>query len=207
MIPEVPVDFNAVYEHIKNTYMRRILASDVKAGTYTIVVAEGVKDEHGNLFSEGGAKDAFGHVKLAGAGKFVKNKIEEMLKADPDVKKFMKETGMYVEGLLEIPEVRDVNPGHIVRCGESSAYDANFGKEVGAAAVQLLIDNIHGVTVSHITGNGEIRYMVNKDAIIQRHVDLGVLALHENLGVCFGRKPQPSSPKSSKIESLQDRIY
>lgn len=207
LIPEVPVDFNAVYEHIKNTYMRRILASDVKAGTYTIVVAEGVKDENGNLFSEGGAKDAFGHVKLAGAGKFVKNKIEEMLKADPDVKKFMKETGMYVEGLLEIPEVRDVNPGHIVRCGESSAYDANFGKEVGAAAVQLLIDNIHGVTVSHITGNGEIRYMVTKDAIVQRHVDLGVLALHENLGVCFGRKPQPSSPKSSKIESLQDRIY
>ena len=49
--------------------------------------------------------------------------------------------------------------------------------------------------------------MVTKDAIIQRHVDLGVLALHENLGVCFGRKPQPSSPKSSKIESLQDRIY
>ena len=86
-------------------------------------------------------------------------------------------------------------------------YLKDFGKEVGAAAVQLLIDNIHGVTVSHITGNGEIRYMVTKDAIVQRHVDLGVLALHENLGVCFGRKPQPSSPKSAKIDSLPDRIY
>ena len=49
--------------------------------------------------------------------------------------------------------------------------------------------------------------MLTKDAIVQRHVDLGVLALHENLGICFGRKPQPSNPKSSKIESLQDRIY
>ena len=182
----------------------------VKTGTFVNGQLTGkgtVKDENGNLVSEGGAKDAFGHVKLAGAGKFVKNKIEEMLKSDPDVKKFMKESGMYVEGLLEIPEVRDVNPGHIVRSGESSAYDANFGKEVGAAAVQLLIDNIHGVTVSHITGNGEIRYMLTKDAIVQRHVNLGVLALHENLGVCFGRKPQPSSPKSAKIDSLPDRIY
>lgn len=133
LIPEVPVDFNAVYKHVKETYTRRILESDVRAGTYTIVVAEGVKDESGNLFSDGAGTDAFGHVKLAGAGKFVKNKIEEMLKADPEIKDFMKKSGMYVEGLLEIPEVRDTNPGHIVRSGVSSAYDANFGKEVGAA--------------------------------------------------------------------------
>lgn len=207
LIPEIPVDFNAVYSHIKETYIRRILKSDVRAGTYTIIVAEGVKDENGNLFSDGGAKDAFGHVKLAGAGKFVKNKIEEMMKNDPDIKKFMNDAGMFVEELFEIPEVRDVNPGHIVRCGATTAYDANFGKEVGAAAVQLLIDNITGVTVSHITGNGEIRYMVTKDAIQQRHVDLNVVAFHENLGICFGRTPQPSSPKSAKINSLPDRIY
>ena len=49
--------------------------------------------------------------------------------------------------------------------------------------------------------------MVTKDAIVQRHVDLNVVALHENLGICFGRKPQPSSPKSAKIDSLPDRIY
>lgn len=207
LIPEVPVDFNAVYKHVKETYTRRILESDVRAGTYTIVVAEGVKDESGNLFSDGAGTDAFGHVKLAGAGKFVKNKIEEMLKADPEIKDFMKKSGMYVEGLLEIPEVRDTNPGHIVRSGVSSAYDANFGKEVGAAAVQLLVDNITGVTVSHITGNGEIRYMITKDAIVQRHVDLNVVAFHENLGVCFGRTPKPSSPKSEKLTQQPERLY
>ena len=48
---------------------------------------------------------------------------------------------MFVEGLYEIPEVRSVSPGHLVRCGHSSVYDVNFGKEVGAASV----NEIHSI--------------------------------------------------------------
>ena len=44
LIPEIPVDFDVVYEHMKSTYFTRILRSDVKAGTYIIVVAEGLND-------------------------------------------------------------------------------------------------------------------------------------------------------------------
>lgn len=207
LIPEVPVDFNAVYKHIKENFFRRILKSDVHAGTYTMVVAEGVKDEKGNLFSDGDAKDAFGHVKLAGAAKFAKSKIEAMMKADPEVKEFMKKSKMLVDGIFEIPEVRDVNPGHIVRCGKTTAYDANFGKEAGAGAVLLLLQGITGVTFSHIDLNGEIRYMVTKEAIEQRFVSENLVKFHENLGVCFGRTPHKTTPKMSKLSGTPERIY
>jgi 6-phosphofructokinase 1 len=93
---------------------------------------------------------------------------------------------MYVEGLYEIPEVRSVLPGHLVRCGRTSAYDVNFGIEAGAAAVALLLRGIDGVTVAGVQGD-EIRYMRTAAAIKQRHVDLAQVALHESLGACFGR--------------------
>ena len=91
--------------------------SDVHAGTYTIVVAEGVRGEDGQLFSDGGGKanDSFGHPKLAGAGKFVKETLEDMMKQDPEIRQFMKTSGMFVPGVFEIPEIREVTPSHIVR--------------------------------------------------------------------------------------------
>lgn len=207
LIPEVPVDFGQVYSHIKEHFFRRVTNSDVHAGTYTIVVAEGITDENGKLFCEGGQKDAFGHAKLAGAAKCVKSRLEELMKADPETKEFMKKMGMYVEGIFEIPEIREVVPGHIVRSGESSALDSNFGKEAGASAVMLLLNGITGVTFSHLTGDGQIRYMITKDAIKQRHVHPEMISFYENLGVCFGRSPRPSSPKSEAITELIDRIY
>jgi 6-phosphofructokinase 1 len=47
LIPEIPADFDIVYDHMKKTYFNRILRSDVKAGTYIIVVAEGLKNASG----------------------------------------------------------------------------------------------------------------------------------------------------------------
>ncbi len=207
LIPEIPVDFDAIYTHVKEHLWRRIFNCDVFSGTYTIVVAEGIKDENGKLISEGDGTDAFGHVKLSGAAKYVKAKIESMMKEDPEIKAFMKKAGMYVEGIFEIPEVRDVNPGHIVRAGESSAYDVNFGKSAGAGAVMLLLDGITGVTFSHLSGDGEIIYMTTKDAIEQRHVPIKFVDFYENLGICFGRKPAPKLLSAKKIDELVDRIY
>ncbi|MBQ3033157.1 MAG: 6-phosphofructokinase [Deferribacterales bacterium] len=207
LIPEVPVDFNQVYAHLKENFFRRILNSDVFAGTYTIVVAEGVKDENGNVFCDANQTDAFGHAKLTGAAKGIKSKLESLMKNDPEMKEFMQKAAMYVDGIFEIPEVREVIPGHMVRSGESTAMDANFGKEAGASAVMLLLDGITGVTFSHLTGDGQIRYMITKDAIKQRHVHPEMISFYENLGVCFGRKPQPSSPKSEAISELIDRVF
>ncbi|MFZ5907775.1 MAG: 6-phosphofructokinase [Nitrospirota bacterium] len=190
LIPEIPVDFDVVYEHMKTTFFARIERSDVKAGTYIIVVAEGIKQASGEmLYDESIAPDAFGHRKLAGAGKYVRQQLEKRLKSDPAVKDFMERTGMFAPGVYEIPEVREVTPGHLVRSGHSSAFDVNFGYKAGAAAILLLTEGKFGVTVVEVEGN-HIRYMSTEEAIIRREVDVREIAVFESLGTCFGRKPQ-----------------
>jgi 6-phosphofructokinase 1 len=195
LIPEVPVDFDILYEHMKTTYFARIERSDVRAGTYIIVVAEGLKTSSGEmLYDESAGVDAFGHKKLAGAGKYIRQQLEKRLKTDPDVQAFMKRTGMYVPGIYVIPEVREVTPGHLVRSGQSSAYDVNFGYKAGAGAVVLLRDGRTGNTVTGVEGQ-KILYMPTTEAIKRREVDIEELALFESLGTCFGRKPVEFKPE------------
>ena len=205
LIPEIPVDFNVVYEHMKKRYMRRIIESDVNAGTYSIVVAEGIKDITGDYITDDSAGvDSFGHKKLAGAGKYVRRQLETRLKKDAEIKQFMKDEGMFVPGLYESPEVREVVPGHLVRSGSSSAFDVNFGKEAGGGAVMLLLNGYSGVTVFNVHA-GEIRYISTKKAIEQRTVDLETVSFYEELGTCFGRKPVPFSPEFYEKKGVVDR--
>ena len=190
LIPEIPVDFDIVYADMKRRFFDRIERSDVKAGTYIIVVSEGIKTASGELlYDESAGADAFGHKKLAGAGRYVRQQLEKRLKSDPEVKEFMKKTGMYAPGVYEIPEVREVTPGHIVRSGHTSAFDVNFGEKAGAAAVILLIEGKSGNTIVNVTGN-KISYQPTAEIIKRREVDLDEIALFESLGTCFGRKPQ-----------------
>jgi 6-phosphofructokinase 1 len=190
LIPEIPVDFDIVYADMKRRFFDRIERSDVKAGTYIIVVSEGIKTASGELlYDESAGVDAFGHKKLAGAGRYVRQQLEKRLKNDPEVKEFMKKTGMYAPGVYETPEVREVTPGHIVRSGQSSAFDVNFGEKAGAAAVILLVEGKTGNTVVNVTGN-KIYYQPTAETIKRREVDVDEIALFESLGTCFGRKPQ-----------------
>ncbi len=190
LIPEIPVDFDVVYANMKKRFFARIERSDVKAGTYIIVVSEGIKTATGELlYDETAGVDAFGHKKLAGAGRYVRQQLEKRLKNDPEVKEFMKKTGMYAPSVYETPEVREVIPGHIVRSGHSSAFDVNFGEKAGAVAVILLIEGKSGNTVVNVTGN-KIFYRPTAETIKRREVDLDEVALFESLGTCFGRIPQ-----------------
>lgn len=205
LIPEIPVDFDVVYEHMKATYFGRILRSDVKAGTYIIVVAEGLKNASGEmLFDESAGVDAFGHKKLAGAGKYVRQQLEKRLKKDPEVPDFMKKTGMYAPGVYVIPEVREVTPGHLVRSGQSSAFDVNFGHKAGAAAVLLLLEGKSGNTIVDVSGQ-KVLYMPTSEAIKRREVDISEIALFESLGTCFGRKPQKYEFELSEVKDRIDR--
>ena len=129
LIPEIPVNFDVLYDHMKTRYFERIQRSDVKAGTYLIVVAEGLKDASGSeIVDEAAGVDAFGHKRLAGAGKYVCQELTKRLKADSEIPGLMQREKMFVKGVYEIPEVRSVLPGHLVRSGHSSPYDVNFGK-------------------------------------------------------------------------------
>ncbi len=195
LIPEIPVDFDVVYDHLKETYCARVEKSDVKAGTYLIVVAEGLRKADGeNLYDETAGMDAFGHKRLAGAGRYVRQELERRLEADPGIADFMKRTGQYVQGVYTSPEVREVAPGHLVRSGPSSAFDVNFGTMAGAAAVLLLLKGFAGNTVVSVVGN-RLSYMPTAQAILRREVDVAELALFESLGVCFGRKPSAWEPE------------
>jgi 6-phosphofructokinase 1 len=205
IIPEVPADFDVLYAHMKERYFGRIKNSDVNAGTYMIVVAEGLKDASGaDIVDESAGVDAFGHKRLAGAGRYIEQQLSKRLKADGEIQQLMKDCKMYVKGINETPEVRAVTPGHLVRCGHSSAYDVNFGKEVGAAGFLLLQKGITGVTVAGIT-NGRIRYIETKEAIKQRHVDLNQVAIYEQMGTCFGRAPNALNTQFDKIQAPVER--
>jgi 6-phosphofructokinase 1 len=207
IIPEIPCDFDLLYNHMKERYFSRIMNSDVRAGTYMIVVAEGIKNASGaDIVDENSPADAFGHKRLAGAGDYVCQQLIKRLKADPSIKDLMKKTGLYVKGINEIPEIRSVAPGHLVRCGHSSAFDVNFGKEVGAGAFILLSQGISGVTVCGIY-NGKVRYIDTKEAIKQQFVDTHQVAIYEAIGTCFGRIPEKIHAKSERLNQATERHW
>jgi len=207
IIPEIPCDFDILYNHMKERYFARIMGSDVHAGTYMVVVAEGIKNASGeDIVDENSQPDAFGHKRLAGSGDYICQQLSKRLKADPSIKDLMKKTGMFVKGINEVPEVRSVAPGHLVRCGHSSAYDVNFGKEAGAAAFILLNQGISGVTVAGIN-NGNIRYIDTKEAIKQRLVNIDQVAIYEAMGTCFGRAPEKVKVKTEKLAQAMERHW
>ncbi|MCI0468997.1 MAG: 6-phosphofructokinase, partial [Nitrospirae bacterium] len=142
--------------------------------------------------------------KLAGAGKYVRQQIDKRFKADPDVKEFMKRTGMFTPGVYEIPEARDIMPSHLVRSGDTSAYDVNFGYKAGAAGVILLLNGKAGNTVVNVE-NSNISYMPTTEAIKRREVDTSEVALFEELGICFGRKPAKYEYKLVEVKGTVPR--
>ena len=195
LIPEVPMDFDVVYEHMKETFMRRVRESEYKAGTYMIVVAEGMTDSTGSSITDDSIiVDSFGHKKLSGVGKYVRENLTQRIKNDPEIIQFMKEQGLYVEKMNEVPQIRETVPTYLVRSGNTTALDANFGKDAGAGAVILLTNGISGVTVTGVT-DGNVEYILTEKAIKQRHVSEDMVAFYEKFGICFGRKGFTVNPK------------
>ncbi len=200
LIPEVPVDFEIVYDHMRQTFERRVRENEYKSGTYVIVVAEGMKDVTGQLITDVSVTvDSFGHKKLSGVGKYVREQLTQRVKNDPGFIQFMVDQGLFIKNMNEVPQIRETVLGYLVRSGSTSALDANFGKDTGAAAVVLLENGITGVTVTAVC-EGRIEYIPTEAAIIQRHVSQDMIAFYEKIGVCFGRKPSGYSPKYTHLD-------
>ncbi len=207
LIPEIPVNFDVLYDHLRTVYWRRILESDVNAGTYSIVVAEGIRDSSGaELTDDTAGVDSFGHKKLSGAGKYVVQELKKRMEKDSAVRNNMRQTGMFVEKLYEMPEIRMIQPSHLVRSGGSSAYDVNFGAEIGVAAMELLLAGYSGVSVVEVKGT-EVRFQKTTELIKQRFVDLEECRFFENMGICFGRSVEPARPTFKEVQGRVDRIY
>jgi len=215
LIPEIAPDFDLLFENVLENFRRKVMASDVRSASHIIITAEAMKgipgsgdvNEAGYLVDRSKEPDAFGHFPLMGAGKQVETQLKRRLKADPRVKDFMREAGMFIQGQYEAPEVRVIRPTHLMRCGQSSAYDVNFGRAVGAGAVHLLLNGMTGATVADVT-DGEVTYLPVKDAIVQRHVSLAQVSFFEQQGFFFGRKPEHSELRISELGACdRGRIY
>ena len=193
LIPEIEVDYEVVYQHFKQTYVNRLMTSDVKGATYIIVAAEGLKNKDGQFFTEENAIDSFGHKKLSGGATFIRKQLEHYTKNDPYWELVLRREGIYVEDIYMYPEIREVSLGHLVRAGFTSSYDVTFGKQVGGAAVLLMKKGIFGVTVVGVEAD-EITYLPTELAIKQRNVELQEVSFYESMGVCFGRNPEAYSP-------------
>jgi len=195
LVPEVPVDFDIVYKHMKETFIRRVASDEYKSGTYVIVVAEGMTDATGcSITDDSVALDSFGHKKLSGVGKYVRENLTSRVKNDPEIIDFMKDQGLYVENMNEVPQIRETVLGYLVRSGSTSALDANFGKDTGAGAVVLLANGISGVTITGVI-NGKVQYIPTESAIKQRHISPEMISFYEKMGVCFGRSVLACSPE------------
>jgi 6-phosphofructokinase 1 len=148
LIPEIHVDYDIVYDHFKQTYVNRLMSSDVKGSTYIIVAAEGVKNTKGEFFADASDNlDSFGHKKLSGVGKYIRQHLEDRMKKDSYWELILKREGIYVEDIYQYPEIREIQLGHLVRAGATSAYDVTFGKQIGGGAVLAMHKGIWGVTI------------------------------------------------------------
>ena len=205
LLPEISVDFDVVHEHLKRRLVGRLRAAGGFSATYTVVVAEGMTTADGGTVTDDSvAADAFGHRKLAGAGRYVRDQIQSRLDDDREIHQAMRELGMYVPELHEAPEAREVVPAHLVRAGTTSAFDVGFGKQIGAGAVLLLLGGISGATVSWVDGQS-VSYVSTRTAIEQHHVDLAIVSLYEEMGVCFGRRPQRYEPALREVDRPEPR--
>jgi 6-phosphofructokinase 1 len=194
LIPEIHVDYDIVYDHFKQTYVNRLMSSDVKGSTYIIVAAEGVKNTKGEFFADASDNlDSFGHKKLSGVGKYIRQHLEDRMKKDSYWELILKREGIYVEDIYQYPEIREIQLGHLVRAGATSAYDVTFGKQIGGGAVLAMHKGIWGVTIVGVEAE-EIIYIPTHEAIKQRNVELKEIAFYEAMGVCFGREPIQYKP-------------
>ncbi|MCS6777781.1 MAG: ATP-dependent 6-phosphofructokinase [Chloroherpetonaceae bacterium] len=118
LLPEVPLDLDAMCEHLKTAYARK---------KYGIVVAsEGVELPH--IDESTAERDAFGHVILGdrNVGEYIADEIE-------------KRTGI---------ETRAAVTGHIQRGGRPSAFDRVLATRCGIRAAQCVHEGDFGKMVA-----------------------------------------------------------
>jgi len=119
LIPERPVRLDEVCNLLE--------ARHARGRDYSIiVVAEGAQLGEGEVITSTEEKDAFGHVRLGGIGKFLEKEIE-------------KRTGL---------ESRSMVLGHLQRGGNPTAFDRVLGTRLGVAAVELIAKGEFGKMVA-----------------------------------------------------------
>ena len=141
LIPEEPIDLDAVCELVRKRHTR---GKDFSI----VVVAEGAQFTDGALVAKEERRDAFGHVRLGGIGHVLGNLIEER-------------TGF---------ETRVTVLGHIQRGGSPTAFDRILGTRFGVKAAELVLAKEFGKMVS-LQGNKIVVVPLDDEAVKMKTVD------------------------------------
>jgi 6-phosphofructokinase 1 len=142
LIPEVPIDIDAVCELIRKRHQR--------GKTFSIVVVgEGAKLADGTVVTQHGKRDDFGQVVLGGIGNILAEQIKDR-------------TGY---------ETRPAVLGHIQRGGSPSAFDRVLGTRFGIKAVELVLANKFGYMAS-LQGNKVVEVPIESAVGTLKMVDM-----------------------------------
>ncbi|MEV6525394.1 6-phosphofructokinase [Longispora sp. NPDC051575] len=118
LLPEQKFDLDKVVEYIETRFQTRY--------SPIVVVSEGAMPSDGDLVTQGGQLDAFGHVRLGGVGQWLADQIE-------------KRTGK---------EARAVVLGHIQRGGTPTAFDRVLATRFGLHAIDAVHEGDFGKMVA-----------------------------------------------------------
>jgi 6-phosphofructokinase 1 len=119
LVPERPFDLDEICE--------RLVRRQSNGASFSIVVvAEGATPKDGEVWSQHGGTDAFGHARLGGIAVELEREIEER-------------TGF---------ESRMTILGHVQRGGTPLAFDRVLGTRFGVAAVDAITDGDYGKMVA-----------------------------------------------------------
>ncbi|GIG60711.1 pyrophosphate--fructose 6-phosphate 1-phosphotransferase [Longispora fulva] len=118
LLPEQRFDLDKVVEYIETRFQTRY--------SPIVVVSEGAMPSDGDMVTQGGQLDAFGHVRLGGVGQWLADQIE-------------KRTGK---------EARAVVLGHIQRGGTPTAFDRVLATRFGLHAIDAVHEGDFGKMVA-----------------------------------------------------------
>ena len=147
LIPEEPIDLDAVCDLIKRRHAR---GKDFSI----VVVAEGAQFKRDASVVVEERLDEFGHVRLGGIGQLVGNLIEQ-------------KTGY---------ETRVTVLGHLQRGGSPTAFDRILGSRFGVKAVELILEGRFGRMVS-LQGNKIVDVPIEQATGALKTVDMDLYGL------------------------------
>jgi 6-phosphofructokinase 1 len=170
LIPEVPFDIEEVCNMLKKRYDRGRKFSIIAMAEGAHPLEEKIKNDEKelnnqnfsktNLITQTEEKDAFGNIRLGGAGNYLAKEIEKRM----DV------------------ETRVTTLGHVQRGGTPTAYDRILATRFGVAAVDLIKDKNFGKMVA-LQGNKIVPVDIEEAISKSKTVDM---ELYEIAKVFFG---------------------
>lgn len=159
LIPEIPFSIKTIIDKVNSRYQKG-------KGFINIIIAEGAKPIDGNVMGEKSKDIGDRHIKLAGIGNYLRNKLDEC---------------------QCVAQVRTTVLGHTQRGGIPIAFDRILATAMGVKAFEMVTAGEFGRMVAF--KNNKMESVPIKEAISEYNIvnkDHYLLNTARQLGVSFG---------------------